>query len=39
MIANPDTAQWHIDFQFAYDGSTAVNARASAPSARPAWGA
>lgn len=26
-IANPDTAQWHIDFQFAYDGSTAVNAQ------------
>jgi hypothetical protein len=27
VIANPDTAQWHIDFQFAYDGSTAVNAQ------------
>ena len=23
VIANPDTAQWHIDFQFAHDGSTA----------------
>jgi len=27
VIANPDTAQWHIDFQFAYDGSTVVNAQ------------
>ena len=27
MISNPDTAQWHIDFQFGYDGSTDVNAQ------------
>jgi hypothetical protein len=27
VIANPDTAQWHIDFQFGYDGSTSVNAQ------------
>ena len=27
VIANPDTAQWHIDFQFAFGGSTAVNAQ------------
>ena len=27
VIANPNTAQWHIDFQFGYDGSTDVNAQ------------
>ena len=25
VIANPNTAQWHIDFQFANDGRTAVD--------------
>src|SRR4029079_7388076 len=27
VVANPNTAQWHIDFQFGYDGSTSVNAQ------------